>query len=53
MGLVEKKTIFGNTVRCYDPERTICDILCSRSRMDEETVIAAIILNANQRIKYS
>jgi len=42
MGLIEKKTTFGNTVRCYDPERTICDILRSRSRMDEETVIAAI-----------
>lgn len=42
MGLIEKKTTFGNTVRCYDPERTICDILRSRGRMDEETVIAAI-----------
>lgn len=42
IGLIEKKTTFGNVVRCYDPERTICDLLRSRSRMDEETVIAAI-----------
>lgn len=42
IGLIEKKTTFGNLVRCYDPERTICDLLRSRSRMDEETVIAAI-----------
>lgn len=42
MGLTEKKTTFGNKVRCYDPERTICDILRSRNRVDEETVIAAI-----------
>ena len=42
LGLIERETGFGNLVRCYDPERTICDILRSRSRMDEETVIAAI-----------
>ena len=42
MGLTERKTTLGNPVRCYDPERTICDILRSRSRIDEETVIAAI-----------
>ena len=42
VGMIEKTTTFGNTVRCYDPERTLCDILRSRSRMDEETVISAI-----------
>ena len=31
-----------SSVRCYDLERTICDLLRSRSRMDEETVISAI-----------
>ena len=44
IGVIERKTTFGNLVRCYDPERTICDILRSRKRMDEETVIAAIKL---------
>lgn len=42
IGIIEKKTTFGNLVRCYNPERTICDILRSRNRMDEETVISAI-----------
>lgn len=42
LGMVWKKTTFGNKVRCYDAERTICDLLRSRSRMDEETVISAI-----------
>ena len=42
LGLIEKANTFGNKVRCYDAERTICDILRSRSRLDEETVLAAI-----------
>lgn len=32
----------GKEVRCYDAERTVCDLLRSRSRMDEETVISAV-----------
>ena len=42
LGIVIKKTTFGNEVRCYNAERTICDLIRSRSRMDEETVINAI-----------
>lgn len=42
LGLIEKDNTFGNKVRCYDAERTICDILRSRTRLDEETVLAAI-----------
>lgn len=42
IGLIQKETTFGNIVRCYDAERTLCDILRSRSRIDEETVIAAV-----------
>lgn len=42
LGMVWKKTTFGNEVRCYDAERTICDLLRSRSRLDEETVISAV-----------
>lgn len=42
LGQTWKKTTFGNEVRCYDVERTICDLLRSRNRMDEETVISAI-----------
>jgi hypothetical protein len=42
IGVIEKKNTMGNVVRCYDTERTICDILRSRSRIDEETVISAV-----------
>lgn len=42
IGVIEKRTTFGNTVRCYDVERTICDFLRTRKRCDEETVIASI-----------
>ena len=42
LGLIEKKTTFGNLVRCYDPERTICDFIRTRERCDEESVISAI-----------
>jgi predicted transcriptional regulator of viral defense system len=42
IGLITKTTTLGNEVRCYNPERTICDILRSRNRLDEETVVSAI-----------
>ena len=42
LGVIEKKTTLGNIVRCYNDERTICDILRSRNRLDEETVISSI-----------
>ncbi len=42
VGVILKKTTLGNEVRCYNAERTICDLLRSRSRIDEETVISAI-----------
>lgn len=42
LGLIEKSTKYGNKVRCYNAERTICDILRSRSRVGEETVNKAI-----------
>lgn len=42
IGAITRKTTLGNVVRCYNAERTICDLLRSRSRLDEETVISAI-----------
>lgn len=33
---------FGNRIRCYNAERTVCDIIRSRNRLDEETVISAV-----------
>ncbi len=51
LGVIEKKTTFGNYVRCYDPERTVCDLIRSRNRVDEETVIAAVKNYAASREK--
>lgn len=42
VGMILEKTTMGNIVRCYNVERTICDILRSRSRLDDETVISAL-----------
>lgn len=42
MGLASHKTEFGNDVRCYNAERTICDIVRSRSRIDDEVYQTAI-----------
>ncbi len=38
LGLTEVKTPMGNTVRAYDVERCICDIIRSKNRMDSEHV---------------
>ncbi len=42
VGVITRKNTLGNEVRCYNVERTICDLLRSRGRLDEETVISAI-----------
>ncbi len=42
LGMVEARTTFGNTVRCYNIERTICDLLRSRNRCDEEMIISSV-----------
>lgn len=34
MGVIKRKTSFGNTIRLYNTERTICDILRSKNRID-------------------
>ena len=42
LGKIEKSTTFGNIVRCYNMERTICDFIRSRNRCDEEMFISAV-----------
>lgn len=51
LGMIEIKNTFGNVVRTYNAERTVCDLLRSRSRIDEETVIAAIKNYASSKDK--
>ena len=38
LGLTEVKTPMGNSVRVYDVERCICDIIKSKNRMDSEHI---------------
>ncbi len=42
LGVVEIETPNGNKVRAYDKERSICDIIRSKGRMDSEQVKKAI-----------
>ena len=42
LGRTTVSTFMGNIVPCYDPERTICDIIRSYSRMDIETYADAL-----------
>lgn len=42
IGLTQLPTKMGNTVRSYDLERTVCDVLRSRGRIDDQTVTGAI-----------
>ena len=42
LGIIDVKTMFGNMVRVYDEERTICDIIKYRDKYDSETFIKAI-----------
>ncbi|MCF0106597.1 MAG: type IV toxin-antitoxin system AbiEi family antitoxin domain-containing protein [Holdemanella sp.] len=51
IGLITIETTLGNTVRCYNAERTICDLLRSRSRLDEETVLNAVKNYASSKDK--
>ena len=51
LGVTIRKTTFGHEVRCYDPERTICDLVRSRSRYSVELVTDAIKAYANSSEK--
>ncbi|MCQ2063887.1 MAG: type IV toxin-antitoxin system AbiEi family antitoxin domain-containing protein [Fibrobacter sp.] len=42
MGVTTCKTVFGNEVRCYNAERTICDLVKARNKTDVETLSSAI-----------
>jgi len=36
LGITECQTMFGNTVKAYDLERTVCDIIKNRSEIETE-----------------
>lgn len=47
MGVTECDTMFGNTVRVYDKERTICDIIANRKNIDVEIFSKALKMYAS------
>ena len=42
LGRTVVKSFLGHDVPCYDAERTICDVIRSRARMEVETYVGAI-----------
>jgi predicted transcriptional regulator of viral defense system len=42
LGAAQMRTMFGNSVTSYNPERTICDCLRSRKQMDIAVVTDAV-----------
>lgn len=42
LGMVDIKTVNGLNVKCYDIERTICDIIKDKNRMDKEIYSKAL-----------
>ena len=51
MGITTASTIYGNEVQVYSPERTICDIVRARQRIEAEVVRNALQAFAQRRDK--
>lgn len=50
-GVCIKKNAFGNNIKTYDMERTICDILRDRNNQDADTVADALKRYSNRQDK--
>ena len=51
MGLTETKTMFGNPIRVYDPERTICDVVRSKNSMETQVFLDELKMYARRKDK--
>jgi len=51
MGIAEAVTSFGNTIRIYDMDRTICDIVRSRNSMETQVYQDALKQYARRKDK--
>lgn len=51
IGLVEIESPFGMKLRCYDRERTICDIIKYKNHMDREIFVKALKKYSNSKQK--
>ena len=48
IGLINVDDMFGNNLRCYDLERTICDIVKYYEKLDRELCNKALIQYFNE-----
>lgn len=44
LGIIEVKTMYGNVVKIYDKERTICELIKHRDAYDGETFVKSLRL---------
>ncbi len=51
LGIVDIKTPFGSTVKCYDMERCVCDIVSKRKFIDRQIFTIAIVEYFNSKNK--
>ncbi|MFA5585292.1 MAG: type IV toxin-antitoxin system AbiEi family antitoxin domain-containing protein [Saccharofermentanales bacterium] len=51
LGLCQAKTPFGHSVRVYDKERTLCDIVRSRNNLDKQVFQGALKAYGKHRDK--
>ena len=51
LGMETIKSPFGMNIRCYDVERTICDIIKNKKNMDKEIYIKALKWYAEKKDK--
>lgn len=50
-GVVSRKTEFGNEVRCYNAERTLCDMVRHESKVGVEALVGGLRAYAARRDK--
>ena len=50
MGKTTCQTIYGNEIYVYDKERTICDIVRSRHKLDKDIVLEGIVKYSNKNL---
>ncbi|MGM9873345.1 MAG: abortive infection protein [Bacilli bacterium] len=60
IGIIEVETIFGNKIKVYDIEKTVCDFIKYRKKIDSESFVKCLNLykkridkNVNNLMKYA
>ena len=51
LGITEVETMFGNKVRVYDKEKTVCDFIKNRSKIDSESFVKCLHYYKKRRDK--